>query len=54
VPSHNVLLTHNEVEAVTAGVVRFLSDDLLDSLAGYDSIEDLRASLPPALLSPSL
>ena len=40
--------SHRPRWATTAGVVRFLSDDLLDSLAGYDPIEDLRASLPPA------
>ena len=40
--------SHRPRWATTAGVVRFLSDDLMDSLAGYDPIEDLRASLPPA------
>jgi asparagine synthase (glutamine-hydrolysing) len=39
--------SHRPRWANTAGVVRFLSDDLLDSLAGYDPIEDMQASLPP-------
>ncbi len=39
--------SHRPRWATTAGVVRFLSDDLLGSLADYDPIEDLRASLPP-------
>ncbi|MFI5387341.1 MAG: asparagine synthase (glutamine-hydrolyzing) [Fimbriimonadales bacterium] len=39
--------SHRPRWATTAGVVRFLSDDLLDSLAGYDPIEELQASLPP-------
>jgi asparagine synthase (glutamine-hydrolysing) len=38
--------SHRPRWATTAGVVRFLSDDLLDSLAGYDPIDDLLASLP--------
>ena len=40
------LFSHRPRWATTAGVVRFLSDDLLSSLGGYDPVADLRASLP--------
>ncbi|MBV8077466.1 MAG: asparagine synthase (glutamine-hydrolyzing) [Planctomycetaceae bacterium] len=41
------LFSHLPRWATTSGILRFLSDDLLGSLSGYDPIEDLRDGLPP-------
>ncbi len=38
--------SHRPRWVTTAGLRRFLSDDLLGFLAGYDPVEDLRAGLP--------
>lgn len=43
---NDLFFSHRPRWVTTAGVAKFLSDDLLSTINGYDPVEDLQASLP--------
>ncbi len=47
----DLFFSHRPRWATTGGLLRFLSDDVLDGLKSSDPIDDLRATLPPRFSS---